>query len=255
MPTLDRQRNLLSGNEGDLVAAIRRGANSRIYTEFRYNEHIDPSSENRGIIQKLSKSCHLSSRRPLDGGNHDATAAGVDTTTVRSTDIFITFMYNQNGLQACALTYLDKQPAVGNPGLSPINSVQMLKYHEHESWDEGTCSPSSNFVYDFEKYRYFVRDEWQDVLSHQEDGIVVSRSLKGLADALHDGAEVKVAFRQLCCELTENPREAMDHEGFIQAGWCYFHTITKQFVAALHPLVRIAPDIPLRYCAKNWDLG
>jgi hypothetical protein len=59
----------------------------------------------------------------------------------------------------------------------------------------------------------------------------------------------------LCAELAEDPGEAIDDEVFIQAGWIYNHTRTKQFSAALHPLVRVAPAIPVRYRSGNWDFG
>ena len=35
--TLDRERRLVSGSEEALTDAIRRAADLRIYTEFRYN--------------------------------------------------------------------------------------------------------------------------------------------------------------------------------------------------------------------------
>jgi hypothetical protein len=41
----------------------------------------------------------------------------------------------------------------------------------------------------------------------------------------------------------------------MQAGWTYNHTKTKRFSAALHPLVRVAPAIPVRYRSRNWDFG
>ena len=42
--TLNSNRTLRSGSTGELNAAIRRGADLRILTEFRHNEHIDPNS-------------------------------------------------------------------------------------------------------------------------------------------------------------------------------------------------------------------
>ena len=36
---LDMNRNIISGSPKDLRDAIRRGADLRIYTEFRHNEH------------------------------------------------------------------------------------------------------------------------------------------------------------------------------------------------------------------------
>ena len=41
---LDSSRNIVAGSQDALVRAIRRGADLRIYTEFRHNEHIDVRS-------------------------------------------------------------------------------------------------------------------------------------------------------------------------------------------------------------------
>jgi hypothetical protein len=45
----------------------------------------------------------------------------------------------------------------------------------------------------------------------------------------------------------------LPHEVFIQCGSCYFYTNEQLFIAATHPLVRVAPAIPLRYRSENWD--
>ena len=42
--SLDAARKPSSGSDKDLVEAIRHGADLRIETAFRYNEHIDTSS-------------------------------------------------------------------------------------------------------------------------------------------------------------------------------------------------------------------
>ena len=46
--TLRADRSVESGSEAELAAAIRRGADLRIYTEFRHNEHIDTASDEIG---------------------------------------------------------------------------------------------------------------------------------------------------------------------------------------------------------------
>src|SRR4051812_35216018 len=51
---LNRERQPVSGSAHELVAAIRRGADLRIYTEFRHNEHIDMSSANRELIREVA---------------------------------------------------------------------------------------------------------------------------------------------------------------------------------------------------------
>src|SRR5690349_18965069 len=52
--TLDSERRRVSGSEQELASAIRRGADLRIYTEFRHNEHIDTSSSNPELIREVA---------------------------------------------------------------------------------------------------------------------------------------------------------------------------------------------------------
>ena len=43
--TLDQQRRCVAGSQQALIEAVSRGADLRIYTEFRHNEHIDTDSD------------------------------------------------------------------------------------------------------------------------------------------------------------------------------------------------------------------
>ena len=51
---LDKDRNLISGKEEELSAAIARGADLRIYTEFRHNEHIDTNSDCNELVKEVA---------------------------------------------------------------------------------------------------------------------------------------------------------------------------------------------------------
>ena len=51
---LDMQRNVLAGGIEELAEGIRKAGDLRIYTEFRHNEHIDPSSDNNEMIREVS---------------------------------------------------------------------------------------------------------------------------------------------------------------------------------------------------------
>lgn len=68
------------------------------------------------------------------------------------------FLYNQNGQQAIARPHLDGKTMGGKPGPSPLQPPEgMPKYHAEDGWDTTTNAPCSNFVYEFEYYRWFVR--------------------------------------------------------------------------------------------------
>lgn len=254
---LNPARHRVAGSAGELAAAIRRGADLRINTAFRHNEHIDTTSKNPELIEEVAdfRITYL-----LD----DRWAAGIinlrqpislpDGFGPRPSMSF--FLYNQNGQQAVARPHMDGGPVTGTLGPSPLaDHRDMPKYHEQESWDAGTNAPSSNFIYDFEKYRFWVHDEWQEMLAHTADGQVLSGSIDALAEAFLHGCDIKVGIRGLCADLAGDPASAIDHEVFVQVGSCYYYTKRKLFMAASHPVVRVKPAIPLCYSSRGWDFG
>ncbi len=250
---LDENRAVAAGSAAALSAAIRRGADLRIYTEFRHNEHIDTTSASAELVREVSE---FRVTYLLE----DRWTAGIMTLRqpVSLPDGFgprpsmSFFLYKQNGQQAIARPFLDGLPATGLPGPAPPGDHrEMPKYHEQDNWDARTKAPSSNFVYDFGVYRYWVRDDWQEVFACSADGTPVSGSIEELAGAFSQGAEVKVGIRGLGADLGQG----MDHEVFVQTHSGYYYTEQQLFIAGTQPLVRVAPAIPLRYCSRNWDFG
>lgn len=51
---LNSRRELVARSEDALADAIRRGADLRIGTAFRHNEHIDTQSSNPELIQEVA---------------------------------------------------------------------------------------------------------------------------------------------------------------------------------------------------------
>jgi hypothetical protein len=254
---LNGRREVTAGSPDALCAAIRRGADLRIYTEFIHNEHIDPASDSTELIREVSefRATYLV---------EDRWSAGImtlrqpialpDRFGPRASMSF--FMYNQDGQQAIARTYLDGGPCSASMGPAPLDDWSAFpKYHQQDGWDAGTNAPSSNFIYDFEVYRYFVCDDWQEVLAHDPEGRVISGSVERLAAAFANGAEVKVAIRDLCADLDAEPARPVEHEVFIEAGPGYYYSEQKLFIAGTHPLVRVRPGIPMRYVSRGWDFG
>ena len=194
---LDARRSLISGSDDALCDAIRRGADLRILTEFVYNEHLDPRSSNAELVREVSdfRVTYLV---------EDRWAAGIMSLRMpicppegfgpRASMSF--FMYNQDGRQAIARPYLDGPPAAGRLGPSPLDDhSDMPKYHQHDNWDADTNAPSSNFVYDFERYRYLVCDNWEELYAHTADGRAAFGSLEALCKAFSAGREIKVGIR------------------------------------------------------------
>lgn len=252
--TLDERRNVAAGDPRELRAAIGRGADLRIYSEFRHNEHIDTKSPSNELIQEsMDMRCtylierrwvasQLTLRQPVE------LPVGFGPRPSLSL-----FMYNENGLQAIARPMLNGPPPLGPHGPSPVSDhADMPKYHEYDSWDAQTNAPSSNFAYDFDRLKYFVRDDWTEVLAHDTEGKVQRGSMSDLMSAVRRGAEFKVGLSGLCDDLP-SISPALPHEVFIQCGSIYLYTEQPLFIAATHPVVRVAPAIPLKYASENWD--
>jgi len=254
MLELDSGRRMTAGDPDQLASAIRKGADLRIGTAFRHNEHIDVDSPNSELIREVMdfRVVYLLEDRWVAGiQNLRMPVSLPDGFGPRPSMSF--FLYNQDGLQGIARPFLDGVAAAGRLGKSVIDPhPEMPRYHELASWDAGTNAPSSSFIYDFEYFRYFVRESWQEVFSHDDSGEVVSGSLEELTTAFAEGCELKIAVRGLCDDLGET---SVDHEVFIHLGACYYYTETKQLMASANPVVRTRPSIPLEYESSRWDFG
>ncbi|MCP4645404.1 MAG: hypothetical protein GY851_33480 [bacterium] len=254
---LDTDRNLTAGSTDALCAAIGRGADLRIYTEFAHNEHIDTDSDNPELIQEVSEfrvtylidqawsTGIMTLRQPIELPEGFGPRPSMSF-----------FLYNQDGRQAIARPHLDGPPASGQPGASPpVAEPNMPKYHIHSSWDADTNAPSTNFVYDFGAYRFCVSDTWCEVLSHDAQGSVTGGSLDDLIEAFRDGYAMKVGIQGLCADLADGPEPALDHEVFVEVGPGYYYTEQRLFMVGSHPIVRVRPAIPMAYSTNAWDFG
>jgi len=259
---LNSHRERTSGSEKALCEAVGRGADLRIYTEFLHNEHIDPSSDNNDKISEVSEfreTCLIDKNWAAGFMTLRQPVSLPDSFGPRSSMSF--FLYNQDGRQAIARPFLDGIQAEGRPGPSPVEAhEQMKKYHELSSWDKDTNAPSSNFIYDFGKYRFYVNDKWEEVYSHDESGRPLQGSLERLIEAFHEGCEIKAGITGLFNDLAGDgslPGESGSpgHEVFIQTGWGYYYNGEKLFIAETHPLVKVKPAIPLAYESEAWNFG
>jgi len=260
---LNEERQVVSGNAGVLAGSIRNAADLRIYTEFVHNQHIDTRSENNELVREVSE---FRTTYLLD----DRWTAGIMTLRQpidlpmafgpRASMSF--FLYNEDGQQACARPYLDGNSPLQPPGNEVAGAQPALipncdpqRHTVQLRSDEGTNAPILNFVYDFRCYRFAVCDNWREVLGHDADGTVARGRLDDLTDAFAAGCEVKVAVAGLCDDLCDSPERAMRHEVFIQAGPAYHSTRSEHFMVGTHPLVRVAPAVPLVYQSRRWDFG
>jgi hypothetical protein len=256
-------RSVVAGSKADLVDAIRHGADLRIYTEFLYEEHILPGGGHpiwNGPIREV-----IDFRETVLV--EDSYAAAI--TTLRQplepphgfngTDPKMSFfMYTMVGEQALANLVLGSAPEqVVTPGRRTVEPTptDMPKMSDQEFFDVGTTGPSRNFVYDMETYRFIVRNEWQEVLAHDADGRVTAGSFDALEAAQIAGREIKVGVTDLGADLASPGTDAPPHEVFTLVGSGFLHVRAGIYVTLTHPLVRIAPRIPIRYRTGNWDLS
>ena len=269
---LNSDRSITAGSREALRKAIGGGADLRIHTEFRYNEHVDPKSDNAELVVEVSdfRVTYLIERHCWAAGIMSQRMPIEPPSGFGSRPSMSFFMYNEDGQQAIARPYLDGK-TLGEPSQidsssrnSPPkdNRADMPKYHQFDVWDAQSNAPSSNFVYDFEVYRYLVRNSWQEVFSHAADGRVLGGSLDALVEAFAAGREIKVGIGQLCDDLFEQAAEngtdfaeRLNHEVFVQAGPGYFCTQRRLFTAGTQPVVRVRPSIPMRYTSRGWDFG
>lgn len=253
--TLDATRNVVAGRPQDLREAIARGADLRIYSEFRHNEHIDTTSDSDELILETMdmRATYLIDNR---------WAAGISTlrqpvelpSGFGPRPSLSLFLYNEDGGQAVARPYLDGPPVLGERGSSLlVDHGDMPKYHEFDRWDDGTNAPSSNFAYDFDTLRYFVRDDWKFVVHHAANGEIISGSRAEMLDLFASGVEWKLGVRNLCADLTAPGEESLPHEVFIQAGACYLYTQQPLLIASSHPVARVRSAMPMRYETAAWD--
>jgi len=181
---LDETRTVVSGGADALADAIRRGADLRLCTEFRHNEHIDVTSDSPELIREAMDfriTILLDDRWTAAVLNLRQPVSLPDRFGPRPSMSF--FLYNQDGGQALARPYLDGVTVTGDRGpAEPQAPDNMPKFHALDVWDVDTNAPSMNFVYDFDKYRFHVRDDWQEMLCHTETGTVVSGSVAALID-------------------------------------------------------------------------
>lgn len=252
---LNRLREVISGSPEALRHAIACGADLRIFSEFYHDEHIDPASKRHELIQE---SMDFRATYLID----ERWAAGIITLRqpVQLPDRFgpkpslSLFLYNEDGGQGIARPFLDGKILDGACGPSPPRDHSaMPNYFEFQRFDDGTNAPSSNFFYAFEKLKYFVRDDWREVLSHSAEGEVLAGSIHAVAQAFRAGAEFKVGIRGLCDDLALPGEAPPNHEVFIQLGSCYYYTEEKTLVGSSHPVARVRADVPLHYQSNSWD--
>ena len=260
--TLNSDNSVRCGSAESLADGIRRGADLRLYLEFRHDEHMEPGSDIKDVVQDV---VDLRVTYLID----DRWTAGIMTQKMpmniphgwgpRASVSF--FLCNQDNRQCSGRPYLDGQRDAAHGTIGPSAPPQndgMPKIHFTAGADEGTNAPSYSFTYEYEVTRFIVNDVWEEVFAHDTDGNPTKGSLKDLAEAFAQGCEIKVGMRGLCADLLPNPLEALDHEVFVESGAGYYYPRYPRdgcFMTCTQPVVRVRPQIPVEYESRGWDFG
>lgn len=251
-----------AGSFADLAEAVGRGADLRLYTEFLHEEHVAPGSTTPGIADERN---HGLIRESIDfrqamlvGGTHVVGATLLrqplePTTGFNGTRPMMSFfMYNMTGEQSHANVALDGTVPTDEPGSCRAigSDPAMPKMRDLELFDAGTLAPSRNFFYAFERFRFFVRDDWTEVLAHDADGNVLRGSIGAVERAQVECREFKVAIGG----LSPTPGGVTEVETFVNAGSGFFHTRRKFHESLSHPVLRVRPVAPMKLGSGRWDV-
>jgi len=253
---LNEKCECVSGSPDALADAIRRGADLRICTAFDYEQHMGPTDEPQGFLEE---SIDLRVTYLLD----DRWTAGITTTRYPADGALkfqpypslSFFLYNQDGRQAIA------RPFLADTGLAtpenPDDAVGEIapKHVVHSIHDAETRSPSQNFTYYFDCFRFYVCDDWTEVLSHDAQGKVITGSYDALAGAVRSGRSLKAGIRDLCASMDFATRSTLSHEVFVELGSIYNHADRGFLGGESLPIVRVAPAVPLGYGSGDWNFG
>lgn len=249
---LNSDRTINKGSKKDLRDSIRRGSDLKTYTEFRFNEHVDTAAKDSQIVEEATefRVTYLIEDKWVAGiMNLRQPVSFYHGFGPRPSMSF--FMYNEDGTQAIARPYLD---GVTEPERHLYSHGDMPKYHLIKSNDAASNAPSQNFIYDFEMYRFMVKDDWRHVYTNDSSGRGLFGSLKDLSEASKEGCEFKVGIKGLCNDLSADSNQ-MEHLVFIHLNSCYYYTESKLMIGSTHPLIRVKPQIPMVYESDAWDFG
>ena len=246
-------KKITGGSCEALKSAVKGGADLRIYTEFKHNEHIDISSKNHELIKEVSDF-------PVTFVVDNRWVAGVMTfrQPVTLPDRFgdrpsmSFFMYNQNCDQAVARPYLDANDSKIKSFNASVG-CDMSKFHTFSEFNLGKNASALNFNYDFYTYKFLIQDDWTEIYACDENGNALNGSSEIVGEASNNGQELKVGIYGICDGVKGG--ETLEHEMFVQLGPHYYYTESKLFVAETRPYVRVKPSIPMKYSDNNWDFG
>lgn len=246
---LDSRRQIVSGSTKRLNQAIAAGADLRVSTGFRHNEHIDVTSTDNQLIVETSA---FAQTVLIDGIWSAAFMTLRQPVSLRSgfgsPNALSLFLYNQDGSQALARLNLDGTADMAIPPENPAAGFQ--KMHVFGVFDSDTSGASRNFIYDFDFYRYLADDGFEELYENDADGGRRGGSVDSLADAYARGRAIKVSLRGISKVLWGDTGH--EDEIFIPCGSSYYYTQDRLMITNTLPFVSVPAGIPLQYQSRSY---
>ena len=105
------------------------------------------------------------------------------------------------------------------------------------------------------QYHWWVRDDWEEVCSHDEDGNPSRGSWQEVRSAANEGCELKVGIRNLWSHLTPSGEDPVEHEVFVACGTQFAHVEGGFFGALTTPTFLVRPGTPLQFRDETIETG
>lgn len=247
---LNAQREPVQGSTERLNLKLRHGADLRIRTEFRHNEHIDVHSDDNQLVTETS----TFAQTMLIDGNWSAYFMTLRQ-PVALRDGFgaphalSLFLYNQNAQQALARLTLDRSLDRETAGEMEYDGFR--KMHTMGSFDAHTRGASKNFIYDFESYHFIVKDHYEEIYANDRSGQPIFGTAEQLDQAYNEqGRGIKLSIAGLSAMMWGNK----DHEDevFVHCGSSYFYTQDRLMIANTLPFVSVPAAVPVMYRSEGF---
>ena len=236
---LDHDRRTVCGDVRLLNEKIGKGADIRIKTLFKHNEHVDIHSEDDQMVEETSyfpqtvlidgswSAYFMTLRQPVaipDGFGHE--------------NALSLFLYNQDGTQAAARLSMDN--SADETLIKDTEDHGFKKMHTMMINDPGTYGVSMNFIYDFDSYTFYADDRYEDLGS----------DIDRISEAYGEGRSIKVGIKGINDALWG--RNELEEEIFIHCSSSYYYTRSKSMVVNTQPFVSVPSCIPLIYKPKSF---
>ena len=257
-------RSVTAGSKEALAAAIGRGADLRIYTEFLYEEHILPGGgDDRSLDGLIREVIDFRETILVDGryvaAHHDpapAARAAARLQRPRSEDVVLPV--HDGRRPGPGQPRARRADAVGRRPASGRSSRRRPTCRRWASRSSSTSGPPDRRGTSSTTWRSTAtssatsgRRSWPTTPMAASRPARSPRSRRPRSPA----ARSRSGSATSAADLASDGAPSVAHEVFTLVGSGFVHVRAGLYVTLTHPLVRVAGAIPLRYGSGNWDVA